>query len=634
MLRPALLAVVRLYRRRLSGRGPFARLRCTFEGLESCSAFAERTLRNTAAPAALGRIARRLGRCRHLSLYRLPGGGLAGGRGYDGAGPRLDAALEADGETDEVRAAVRRAALWCGGQRAAPGPGLLVRDAALVRRALRRRAGCRGAVAVSALALAAFLPAFLGVPALLLAILAGASAWSAWRLERRLDDLEVLSALDGPAGAGLLAVLLLAAPTFAAAPPAVRGDLHGDPLPPGAIARLGTVRWRQGAGIHRMAFTPDGKHLATADRGSLSLWDQRGRRVVTIRDTVTPLGTAFVAGFAFTPDGTRVLSGEGRGTPGSSLLLWELPSGQLLARSPDLGAVPLAIALRRDGRLAACTTSRGEVVVWDLTNGTVRRLCRADGSRVERCLAFSPDGRLLVAVIADEARAIEVSSGKVVRRLPLGLRPRVALAADGTIATYRTADDFCLHNLATGKNHVLDAGDPLRPLALSFSPNGGTLVAWDRPAEAVQVWDTARGRLLRRLALPGLKWTLDHAGLVLSADGKMLIAQQNVALVRWDAVTGKPLPGPPGHVFPPNQIAFSRDGKELTSLADSGGAPAGDLLRWEAATGKTLPCVKPRPPGSALAAEVGCSPRAATTSPRSPSGVCVFTTRARAKRSR
>src|SRR5262249_13028136 len=162
-------------------------------------------------------------------------------------------------------------------------------------------------------------------------------------------------------------------------------------------------------------------------------------------------------------------------------------------------------ALRRDGRLAACITSRGEVVVWEPEKGTLRRLFRADGSRVERCLAFSPDGRLLIAVIADEARAIEVSSGKVAEQMPLGRRPRVAVAADGPVATYRNADDFCLHNLATGKNHLLDAGDPARPLELSFTADGRTLVAWDRHGEAAQLWDAARGRLLRRLSLPGLK---------------------------------------------------------------------------------------------------------------------------------
>src|ERR1700720_2858360 len=58
--------------------------------------------------------------------------------------------------------------------------------------------------------------------------------------------------------------------------PAAKLDLYGDPLPPGAIARMGTVQLRQAAyGPVPLAFTPDGNTLLSASQGDhvLRSWD-------------------------------------------------------------------------------------------------------------------------------------------------------------------------------------------------------------------------------------------------------------------------------------------------------------------------------------------------------------------------
>src|SRR5438552_19124259 len=73
--------------------------------------------------------------------------------------------------------------------------------------------------------------------------------------------------------------LLLITATHAWGDPPAAKDLDGDPLPPGAIARFGTLHWRPGLPCVALAYTPDGKQLLSADCiNGCCVWDAAGGR--------------------------------------------------------------------------------------------------------------------------------------------------------------------------------------------------------------------------------------------------------------------------------------------------------------------------------------------------------------------
>src|SRR5262249_31818234 len=120
-------------------------------------------------------------------------------------------------------------------------------------------------------------------------------------------------------------------------------DRHGDPLPPGAVARLGTVRFRAGTGAAGVAFSPDGKLLAVGGLdGAVILTDPRPGRQLRRIDT----GSRFGSQVAFSPDGKRVtVAPLVRGGP---VRQWDVATGREV---PGLeGVSGTAVTFSPDGK--------------------------------------------------------------------------------------------------------------------------------------------------------------------------------------------------------------------------------------------------------------------------------------------
>jgi WD40 repeat protein len=168
-----------------------------------------------------------------------------------------------------------------------------------------------------------------------------------------------------------------------------------------------------GIPTYGMAFSPDGKRLATAGRdGSTRIWDAAtGKALVTLPGQA---GTTYSV--AFSPDGTRLATGTAAATQ-----LLDAATGKALVTLPGQAGTTYSVAFSGDGRRVAAGRMDKMVKVWDLVTGQI--LFTFTGHRgIVHSVTFSPDGRRLATASADgTVKLWDVSNSKEAGRDPLTL---------------------------------------------------------------------------------------------------------------------------------------------------------------------------------------------------------------------
>ncbi len=429
------------------------------------------------------------------------------------------------------------------------------------------------------------------------------------------------------AGAGLAArparpAAAVPAPAARTEGPAVRpvrADGHGDPLPPGALVRLGELRWRPGARISRVAFSPDGTRLASwgnflYHHDRLSLWD-----TATGKELRTELlAENWLAEFAWCADG-RGFAVLGPSQAAADFLVWEFtdpraknpararPGPLAAGREVAVGQAPEhygPFAITADGRRLAAYHAGGahkpEAVLFELAPAPTARRLKAvrtikDLPAGVGALAFSRDGRALFAFSHADPRApvetLAVYDTRTGRRqktltIPMALhqggRKTFALSPDGSLLALGLTDGTLrLIDLTTGRpvrslaRHVTKGrADPWNGVStVAFSPDGRRLITGGRD-NALKVWDVGTGREVFDLR-GHHSWPEATA---FSADGKRIASAGQDSLIRlWDAATGRDLRPPRGHSHTVWGLAVSRDGRRALTNGWDGTARLWDL---------------------------------------------------------
>src|SRR5205085_8416291 len=115
-----------------------------------------------------------------------------------------------------------------------------------------------------------------------------------------------------------------------------------------------------------VAYSPDGKRLATASGDTVKIWDaQTGKEIVSIPWFAEGFSPG-VLGVAFSPDGNR-LAGARPGSKGE-VKIWDAQTGQELLSIEKQFPPSQAVAFSPDGARVAASGSRGPHV-WDGKTG-------------------------------------------------------------------------------------------------------------------------------------------------------------------------------------------------------------------------------------------------------------------------
>jgi len=322
----------------------------------------------------------------------------------------------------------------------------------------------------------------------------------------------------------------------------VRADAYGDPLPPGALGRLGTVRFRHGSQLSALAFSPDGKIIASGGLQSpIRLWDANSGK---------PCGTlvgpkACVFSLMFSADGKRLVSAGSESTnhlEGGKLVLWDFA-----AKKPvwtvDHDQWVRAAAFSPDGQTVAMSCDDGALLLLDAATGKEGHSLGKAG-RFGSGVAFSSDGKLVAAAGSDECIQLwDSATGKEHAKFPVGSAPRtVTFSPDGnTIASAHGSPNLwedgsiILWDTASGKRLHTLLGQKGEAFSVSFSPDGKRMVSGGMEAMTL-LWDVQTGKLLRTMD-PLVGWV---QAVAFAPDGRRLAAgATDGRIMVWDAVTGE-----------------------------------------------------------------------------------------------
>lgn len=330
---------------------------------------------------------------------------------------------------------------------------------------------------------------------------------------------------------------------------------------------------RSSAGFLDLAFSPDGKRLATISRDHLvKVWDvETGRELMSFKAHGVDPPFDGSPSVAFSTDGKRIVScGADR-----YVRVWDANQVELVA----VGDPPPPLAIN-DSNVA-------------IGQQPARYL------RDIECVAFSPDGRRVVSGASDgEIKVSDTDSGHDVLTLQSHMAGlyyirinQVAYSPDGKLII-SCGDDGKLRLWKAESGELVQTlgGQPgiqygeAPVLSVAFSPDGTRIFSCTGMSKSVfRVWETGSGSELFSRNYDASELNDDVARFVtFSSDGQQFLIGCDFKTILLDAGTGQPIRDLDGVSSNGTKAAFSPDGRRVVSTA------AREIAIVDTVTGKQI----------------------------------------------
>jgi WD40 repeat protein len=367
-----------------------------------------------------------------------------------------------------------------------------------------------------------------------------------------------------------------------------------EPLPPHALARLGSRWLRHHDSVEALAFSPDGKLLASvAKDGSVLVSDVPGG--------------APVASFSVEDVRAQAVAWSGSGRVVAShidgkIRTWDVKTG---TRRHEIGGPRYGAAFSPDGSLLAGARddARTLAIYEPFGKKDPRQVGPSKGVKSSiGMFAVSRDGAALAVSTEGATYIVDVTSGRTLHELEAGRSAVLAFGADGT--KLYTSDGRTIHgwDVEKGKwtwKHVSETGAGV----LVPTPDGASLLWSGRGA--VQVWDLEKDKSAGELVTGDNRLV---TALAVSPDSKTAASgDADGRIVLWDLARQKPLNETTGHDKEVTAVAFSPSGKRIASVSHDGTLRTWDAVAFEeklevsAATHGHLESVAYSPDGKTIA---------------------------------